>query len=53
MSKWHIATYDNTRHIEVNVLFEMPYDGLHKKYGEKPIFVIYGTSYPMYYQKLS
>ena len=34
---------------EVNVLLEMPYNGLHKKNGEKPIFVIYGTSYHMYY----
>ena len=31
--------------IEVNVLLEMPCNGLHKKNGEKPIFVIYGTSY--------
>ena len=52
MCKWLIATYDNARHIEVNVFLEMPYNALHKKNGEKPIFVTYGTSYRMSYQNL-
>ena len=38
--------------MQVNVLSELPYNGLQKKNGEKPIFVPYGTSDHIRHQKL-